>query len=116
MRSDKKRIFTPPSNQRRASQDDLEEDPNANEKEDETIKGKSLQDIMNAHKEHALENMQFDTAKDFMKEVMFSVPLHKLYKVIGSCNYNEDALFCPVLVEIIDPEVLIKNNNFKFLL
>ena len=51
-----------------------------------------------------------------MKEVMFSVPLSKLYKVIGSCNYNEDALFCPVLVEIIDPEVLIKNGNLKFLL
>ena len=51
-----------------------------------------------------------------MDKVMFSVPLNKLYKVIGSCNYNEDAEFCPVLVEIIDEKIQRLNKNLKFLL
>ena len=37
-----------------------------------------------------------------MKDVMFKVPLHELYNVIASCNYNADNYFCPVLVRIID--------------
>ena len=51
-----------------------------------------------------------------MDKVMFSVPLNKLYKVIGSCNYNEDAEFCPVLVEIIDEKIQRLNKNLNFLL
>ena len=47
---------------------------------------------------------------------MYSIPLDKLYKVIASCQYNEKAEYCPVLVKIIDPTILMKNNQFPFLL
>ncbi len=46
------------------------------------------------------------SSKDFMNNVMFKVPLHELYKVIASCNYNEENYFCPVLVKIIDEQIL----------
>ena len=83
---------------------------------DERLEGAKLGEIRDKHEAYKLLSNQFSTAKDFMDKVMFSVPLNKLYKVIGSCNYNEDAEFCPVLVGIIDPVVLSKNDNLKFLL
>ena len=51
-----------------------------------------------------------------MRSVMNQAPLKKLYKVIASCNYNEDANFCPVLVQIIDKIILANNNLQPFLL
>ena len=51
-----------------------------------------------------------------MRNVMYSVPLKKLYKVVASCNYNENALFCPVLLEVIDKTIKKNNNGFAFLL
>ena len=51
-----------------------------------------------------------------MKDVMFKVPLHELYNVIASCNYNANNYFCPVLVRIIDEMTLIKNDNYPYLL
>ena len=47
---------------------------------------------------------------------MFKVPLHELYNVIASCNYNAENYFCPVLVKIIDQETLIKNDMYLYLL
>ena len=47
---------------------------------------------------------------------MYSVPLDKLYQVIASCQYNEGAIFCPVLVKIIDPTVLLNNAGKEYLL
>ena len=47
---------------------------------------------------------------------MYSVPLDKLYKVIASCQYNENGVFCPVLVKIIDPTVLLNNKGREYLL
>ena len=41
-----------------------------------------------------------------MKGVMYSVPLNKLYKVLSSCNFNENSRFCPVLVQIIDKKII----------
>ena len=51
-----------------------------------------------------------------MNKVMYSIPLNKLYKVIASCQYNEAADFCPVLVKIIDPTVLLNNDQYPYLL
>lgn len=51
-----------------------------------------------------------------MSKVMDSVPLKKLYKVVASCNYNEKADFCPVLLEVIDKTILEHNNGCAFLL
>ena len=51
-----------------------------------------------------------------MKEVMFKVPLNKLYKLIASCYYNEFGNFCPVLVKIVDDKVLEENRGKEFLL
>ena len=47
-----------------------------------------------------------------MKKVMYSVPLNKLYKIMASCQFNEDALYCPVLVEIVD-ETIQKVNDYR---
>ena len=51
-----------------------------------------------------------------MKEVMFKVPLNKLYKLVASCYYNEFGNFCPVLVKIVDDKVLEENRGMEFLL
>jgi len=51
-----------------------------------------------------------------MEKVMYSVPLNKLYKVVASCQYNENSDFCPVLVKIINETVLRKNKDMKYLL
>jgi len=51
-----------------------------------------------------------------MKKVMYSVPLDKLYRIISSCEYNEKGVFCPVIVEIIDEEILKLNDGYKYLL
>ena len=99
------------------SQPDITEaDEDEEDAVDERLEGAKLDVIRAKHERYQLDTNQFSTAKDFMDKVMFSVPLNKLYKVIGSCNYNEDAEFCPVLVEIIDPVVLRNNDNLKFLL
>ena len=51
-----------------------------------------------------------------MKEVMFKIPLTKLYKLEASCQYNEDSNFCPVLVRITDKQVLKEYGGKLFLL
>ena len=51
-----------------------------------------------------------------MDDVMYSVPLNKLYRIMASCQYNEDSKFCPVLIEITDPIILKKNNEMRYLL
>lgn len=59
---------------------------------------------------------QCSNSKDFMKKVMYSVPLNKLYEVLASCQFNENADFCPVLVKIVDYKILEINENFPYLL
>ena len=54
------------------------------------------------HKTNKLESQQAKSAKEFMNKVMYSVPLNKLYQVKACCQYNENANFCPVIIEIID--------------
>ena len=71
-----------------------------------TLENASLPEIKAAHSKHAPEANQYNTAKEFMRNVMYSVPLKKLYKVVASCNYNEKADFCPVLLEVIDKTIL----------
>ena len=46
---------------------------------------------------------------------MYRVPLSKLYKVLGSCQYNEEGEFCPVLLEIKDESIIAKNNGLPYL-
>ena len=55
-----------------------------------------------------------------MDKVMYEIPLEKLYRVIASCQYEENSDFCPVLVKIISPEIrkIIdeKEQSYKYLL
>ena len=64
-----------------------------------------LDTIEYAHKVNNIESNQFRTSKDFVKAAMYSVPLNKLYEVIASCQYNETAMFCPVLVKVVDEKI-----------
>ena len=54
------------------------------------------------HEKYNPADNQCKNSKDFMKKVMYYVPLDKLYKVIASCQYTENSDFCPVLVKIVD--------------
>ena len=47
---------------------------------------------------------------------MFRVPLNKLYELVGSCQYNEESDFCPVLVKVQDKKVIEFNGGKRFLL
>ena len=52
-----------------------------------------------------------------MRHVMYTVPLSELYKVLASCNFNEQNEFCPVLVKIVDEQILkLRDKNMRFLL
>ena len=70
----------------------------------------------NIHWENAPENIQCRSSEEYMQKVMYKVPLNKLYKVFASCNYNERSLYCPVLVKIMDKDILKKNFGKQFLL
>ena len=76
--------------------------------------------IQNQHEEYNLEKSQFSSAKQYMDKVMYEIPLEKLYRVIASCQYEENSDFCPVLVKIISPEIrkIIdeKEQSYKYLL
>lgn len=63
-----------------------------------------------------METLQFTDAKDFMKGVMYQVPLSKLYRPIASCQFNDNKVFCPILVKIIDETILKENNGLQYLL
>ena len=64
--------------------------------------GTTLGEMIKQHDKNALIENQSKTSKDFMNKVMYNVPLNRLYKVLASCQYNEGANYCPVLVKIID--------------
>ena len=83
---------------------------------EELMKDAEMDEILHQHAEHQLQDNQCRTSKQFMQKVMYSVPLDKLYKVIASCQYNDNGEFCPVLCKIIDPTVLRNNNNMEYLL
>ena len=51
------------------------------------------------------ERNQFSNSKKFLREVMFKVPLNKLYELVASCQYNEESDFCPVLVRVVNEKV-----------
>ena len=68
------------------------------------------------HEENTLAENQCQNAKQFMKQVMYQVPLNQLYRVIASCMYSEDAQFCPVLVKIVDSDILKENSGKPYLL
>ena len=91
-------------------------DSSGNYAENLTLHNSTLEQIEKAHKDNSLLGNQYKSAKEFMRHVKDQAPLNKLYKVIASCNYNEDGDFCPVLVEIIDKKILQNNNHQPFLL
>ena len=74
--------------------------------------------ITKAHLDWSLnkDQNQFSTSTKFLKKVMFKVPLDKLYKLIASCQYNDESDFCPVLVKIVDQKVIEINGGKKYLL
>ena len=47
---------------------------------------------------------------------MYSVPLDKLYKILASCQFRQDAEFCPVLIQIMDEQIRKIRDKFEYLL
>lgn len=86
------------------------------EDDNQVLQDTALAKIVQDNRRNKLKHKQFKTAKDFMKGVMYNVPLNRLYKVLASCNYNEAGRFCPVIVEIIDQKILMINKGMPFLL
>ena len=70
-----------------------------------------------AHKENRIENNnQSKSAKEFLSKVMYQVELHKLYEVMASCQFKEDSMFCPVMVQINHQDIIKENQDKKYLL
>lgn len=43
-----------------------------------------------------------------------SIKLDELYKVVSTANTNQDNKFCPVILEVVDPELKIHYlKNYK---
>ena len=59
-------------------------------------------EIKAAHDKYALKACQKESAKDYLKEVMYEVKLNELYKIVDSCVFDPKNEFCPVLVEIVN--------------
>ena len=72
--------------------------------------------MIQAHQKNNIENTDIKSAKEFMQKIQSKVPLKGLYKVLASCNYNENSLYCPVIIEIKDKTILENNNMHPFLL
>ena len=51
-----------------------------------------------------------------MNKVQYKVPLNELYEVMASCQYKENADFSPVLLRIVDKDILTLNQDAPFLL
>ena len=68
--------------------------------------GATLEQIKQQHVKNRLEDNQCSSAKEYIRKVLYKVPLDKLYKVLFSCLYEENAEFCPVIVKIIDDYIL----------
>ena len=64
-----------------------------------------VETILDAHSKNSLEGHQFKIAKDFLNRAEFSVPLDKLYKVLASCNFNENNFYCPVLLQVVNSKI-----------
>ena len=47
---------------------------------------------------------------------MYEVPLSSLYKVVASNMYEEGSKFCPVVVKIMDSEIIKESGGKEFLL
>ena len=68
--------------------------------------GADVEFMKDAHDNNDIEKNEHKTANDFMEKVQYKVPLDDLYKVISSCNYMDGAKFCPVLVKVINDDIL----------
>ena len=66
----------------------------------------SVEHMKASHANNSIHKKEIRSAKEFMQNIQYKVPLKKLYKVLASCQYNEKGDFCPVLVEIKDPTIL----------
>lgn len=44
-------------------------------------------------------------ASDFFDAVAKDVPLNELLSIKRHCNFNEDQIYCPILVQIMDPKL-----------
>ena len=49
--------------------------------------------------------------KDYIKKIKFNVPMHKIYKICDSCNYNIENDFCPILVKLGDQMKALNNDH-----
>ena len=76
----------------------------------------SVDHMKASHAKNSIHKNDIRSAKSFMQNIQYKVPLKKLYKVLASCQYNENGEFCPVLVEIKDPKILENNNGCPYLL
>ena len=45
------------------------------------------------------------SAKTLLKMMSFKVPLNELYEIKSTCCFNELNKYCPILVEITNPEL-----------
>ena len=74
------------------------------------------QDILAAHSANSLQGNRITSAKDLMQRVMYQVPLSRLYSIVASCQFDENARFCPILVKINDETIRKNNGGRSFLL
>ena len=81
-----------------------------------TVLEASQEHMKAAHANNSIHTNEIRSAKEFMQNIQYRIPLKKLYKVLASCQYNEKGDFCPVLVEIKDKVIKKNNNGCPFLL
>ena len=95
----------------------LEEPVNENSEmeEEEMDTSATLTEIIQKHERNMLENQQSSDPKEFMAKVKTEINLSQLYKVLASPQFRDTADFCPILVQIIDEEIIKNNDNKEYL-
>ncbi|CDW84531.1 wd-40 repeat protein [Stylonychia lemnae] len=56
------------------------------------------------------------TPKQFLKNIQYNVEVSNLIKIVKTCFYHENMNFCPIIVQIQDPQIMKVLGNSMYLM
>jgi hypothetical protein len=71
----------------------------------------NLQKRIDARNKYAIKNFEMDNSKEYFESLSFHVSLDDLYVLEDAINNNQNNLFSPVILRIVDPTILKANET-----
>lgn len=75
------------------------------------INNSELIERANARKKYQIQNFEIERSKDYLEHLSFQVNLDRLYVLEDTCKYNKNSCFAPILLRIVDEELLNLESN-----